>query len=82
MHTAARLVLALLLLFGGSSVALAQSDDQSGDQTEQPAPPQPTLTADNSNPIACDNSRPSLRYDEIRGIRILRLRRRSACPAC
>jgi hypothetical protein len=71
-HTAARLVLALLLLFGGSSVALAQSDDQSGAQSsdqqpEQPAAPQPTLTADDSNPLACDNSRPALRYDEIRG---------------
>lgn len=71
-HTAARLLLALLLLFGGTSVALAQSDDQSGDQssdqpTEQPAAPEPSLTADESNPIACDNSRPSLRYDEIRG---------------
>ncbi len=38
--------------------------------TSQPSSrpaPEPSLTADESNPIACDNSRPSLRYDEIRG---------------
>jgi hypothetical protein len=43
---------------------MAQSDDQ---PTEAAAPQPPTLVPDNANPVACDTSRPSLRYDEVRG---------------
>jgi hypothetical protein len=67
-HISARLLLALLLVMSSTSVAIAQSDDQ---PTDQPAADTgtggPTLTPDNASPTACDESRPALRYVQVRG---------------